>query len=318
MVCSGWRASINVRLNFCLIALVANSECRRRRVVEAYSGLNLTELTSDRLISLAGVASEFGTALGAAQNALQWRTPPQPAQYLCGLWQQDLARGLQWEIVDRRRRLVRVPEFPSWTWASLGRTQAGEGTDSSKIEAVAARWHTQWRRSTVEMFQVQEVRHVTGLTINPPRLDEARSIAIEALASDFGIENRFLALRISGQLRRDFCLKQAWPGGQKDLYRVAKLTANSLVGVNSTEASLNGGRAKGKLFFNDTWHQVTLLSGKGKAFGWASFDDTNLRVENTKTGPCVADDRPRPIYAFRVSLITKAPVWQCGLDFANM
>ncbi|KAL1867676.1 hypothetical protein Daus18300_006231 [Diaporthe australafricana] len=225
------------------LSLVGQSDIAEswRRVVEAYSGLNLTKLTSDRLISLAGVASEFGTALGAAQNALQWRTPPPPAEYLCGLWRQDLSRGLQWEIVDRRRPLVRVPGFPSWTWASLGRALAGEGNDSSNVEAVAARWHTQWRRSAIELFELQEVRHVaTDLSANPSRLDEARPIASEALVSDFGIENRFLALRISGQLRRNFRLEQAWPGGQKDLYRVAKLTANCLVSANSTESSLNG------------------------------------------------------------------------------
>ncbi|KAI3399564.1 hypothetical protein diail_6203 [Diaporthe ilicicola] len=261
------------------LSLVGESDIAEswRRVVEAYSGLNLTKSASDRLIALAGVASEFGAALDAAQAALQRRKPPPPPQYLCGLWLQELDRGLQWEVVDRSRPLIRMPGFPSWTWASMGRVKAGEGTDSSHVETVAVRWHTQWRRLAAGLFEVQEVRHVANDQIDDPsRLDKALPIAPIALGSEFGIKNRFLALRIKGELRRNFRIEKAWPGGQKELHRVAKLTANHLIGADPTEASLKSGRGKGELYVNDAWHKITLLSGKGKAFGWASFDDTNL------------------------------------------
>ncbi|KAK2615471.1 hypothetical protein N8I77_002222 [Diaporthe amygdali] len=292
------------------LSLVGQSDISEswRRVVEAYSGLNLTKVGNDRLIALSGVASEFGAALGTARKRLDWHKPPGPAEYLCGLWGQELGRGLQWEVVDRSRPLVRVPGFPSWTWASLGRVPADEGT--SQVENVAARWHTQWRRFSGECFELQEVRHVVAdLTSNPSLLDlaEARPITSDALASDFGIENRFLALRMKGQLRRNFRLEQALPGGQQDLSRVAELTANYLIGADPREASLKSANAKGELSISDAWYQVTPLSGKGKAFGWASFDDANLRVENTDTGPCIADDRQSPIYVFRLNRANR--VW---------
>lgn len=285
-----------------------------RRVVEAYSGLNLTKLGEDRLVALAGVATEFGAALNAAYEASQDRYyKPGPAQYLCGLWSEDLARGLQWEIVDRSRPLARVPGFPSWTWASLGQVQEGGGLSDSRVVGVAARWHTQWRRFATAQFSLQEVHHiVTDLTSNPslPQLgpDEVRPVTPTALASDFGIEHRFLALHINGDLRRDFRLEQAFPGGQQDLQRVAKLTANHLVSGNPNEMSLMSGNAKGGLHMDEAWHQVTPLSGRGKAFGWASFDNGNLRVENTDTGPCVADAGRRPIHAFRLSLAHRVNV----------
>ncbi|KAH8785143.1 heterokaryon incompatibility protein-domain-containing protein [Diaporthe sp. PMI_573] len=285
-----------------------------RRVVEAYSGLNLTKLGNDRLVALTGVAAEFGAALDAAYEASQQRYyKPGPAQYLCGLWSEDLARGLQWEITDRSCPLVRVPGFPSWTWASLGRISEGEGTVGSQVEAVAARWHTQWRRFATAQFTLQEVYHVVAeLPSIPPVLDpdEVRPITPTELGSDFGIENRFLALHINGHLRRDFRLEKVWPGGQQDLHRVAKLTANHLVGGDMNEASLMAGGAKGSLSVSEAWHQVTALSGKSKAYGWASFDDVELCVENTDMGPCVAasDERQRPIYAFRLSAAWKVPV----------
>lgn len=289
------------------LSLVGQSDISEswRRVVEAYSGLNLTKLGNDRLVALTGVAAEFGAALDAAyENSQTPHYKPGPAQYLCGLWSEDLARGLQWEITDRSRPLVRVPGFPSWTWASLGRVSEDDGTAGSAVEGAVARWHTQWRRFHTTLFTLQEVHHVVAdMPSIPPVLDpdEVRPITPSELASDFGIENRFLALRINGRLRRDFRLQNVWPGGQQDLERIAKLTANRLVGSDPKEANLKVVSNKGSLSVSESWHQVVALSGKGKAYGWASFDDPNLCVENTETGPCIADESRRPIYAFRLS-----------------
>lgn len=296
------------------LSLVGQSDISEswRRVVEAYSGLNLTKLDGDRLVALAGVAAEFGTALDAAYKASEEpHYKPGPAQYLCGLWSEDLARGLQWEITDRSRPLVRVAGFPSWTWASLGRASQRDGAVGGPVEGVAARWHTQWRRSYTPLFTLREVHRVVAeLPRVPPLLDpdEVRPITPAELASDFGIENHFLALHIKGDLRRDFRLENIRPGGQQQLHRVAKLTANHLVGGDLKERSLMSGSAKGSLSVGEAWHQVTALSGKGKAYGWASFDDINLCVENTDTGPYTADESRRPIYAFRLSASWKVQV----------
>ncbi|POS75864.1 hypothetical protein DHEL01_v205753 [Diaporthe helianthi] len=296
------------------LSLVGQSDISEswRRVVEAYSGLNLTKLDSDRLVALAGVAAEFGAALAAAYEASQEQHyKPGLAQYLCGLWSEDLARGLQWEVTDRSRPLARVSGFPSWSWASLGRASASKDAVGPPVEGVAARWHTQWRRFHTPLFTLKEVHHVVAdLPSIPPVLnpDEVRPITPAQLASDFGVENRFLALHMDGDLRRDFRLEKAWPGGQRDLQRVAKLTANHLAVGDLKETSLISGSAKGSLSVSEKWHQVTALSGKGKAYGWASFDDASLCIENTELGPYTADDSRRPIYAFRLSAAWKVQV----------
>lgn len=81
------------------------------RVVERYSGLRLTR-ESDRLVALIGVATAFQSFLKCG--------------YMAGLWQDDLARGLLWDVrryydkrSQRRPHRSREPFTPSWSWASL-------------------------------------------------------------------------------------------------------------------------------------------------------------------------------------------------------
>jgi hypothetical protein len=80
-------------------------------VVEEYSKLRLTR-ESDRLISLNGVATVFQSIL--------------KTEYLAGIWPDDLARGLLWDVtkyhtLDTRihARRLHDPYAPSWSWASL-------------------------------------------------------------------------------------------------------------------------------------------------------------------------------------------------------
>lgn len=146
-------------------------------------------------------------------------------------------------------------------------------------------------------------RCVTGAadqTASHPGLEESGPLATSPpLSDDYGIQNRFLVLHIKGQLTRDFCLERGWPGGHLD--RVAKLTANQLIGPDSAEASLSMKEEKDELYTDKSWLQTIQPDINRKAIGWASYDDTNLRVENTGSGSYIAGDRPRVIYALRLS-----------------
>lgn len=280
--------------------------------MEAYSGLNLTNVASDRLIALAGVASAFGYAFPRALDTMG------RVEYFCGLWLEGLARGLHWEPVDRSSRsFARVPGFPSWTWASVGRIKAdGDCTDTRKIEAAAVRWHTQWPRMAQDCFEVRKVCHVPDVadpTSGQSRLEEARPISHYQLTHDFGIKNRFLALGIKGQLIRDLILEKTWPGVDDDPYRAAQLTANHLIDADTGDLGISSRPSKSKLYVDEAWHRVTQPgSYRDAAVGWASFDDPNLRVENTDSGPCIAGNRRRRIYGFPLSRAHEIPVLRNG------
>lgn len=278
--------------------------------MEAYSSLNLTQVASDRLIALAGVASEFGSALRSSG-------PPECVNYICGLWCEEIARDLHWERADRSGRpFARVPGFPSWSWASQGRIKAGEegtNTNASKIEAAGVRWNTPWsiKSDSFVHFTLEMVRCVSGAadqTGGHHRLEERDPLAISlplSLSSDYGIESRFLALRITGRMARDFHLKKEWPGGQCELDRAARLTANWLVNPHLLRRVDKHDKRKDEVYADKGWHQI--IRG-GIRLGWVSFDDTNLLVNNTDSGPCIAGDRRRAIFALPLSSMGRIPV----------
>jgi hypothetical protein len=86
-------------------------------VVEEYSRLRITR-ESDRLPALTGVATVF-------QKKLECR-------YLAGLWENDIARGLLWDVTryecTRSQRNVRRHRYaPTWSWASLLMDTEGPG-----------------------------------------------------------------------------------------------------------------------------------------------------------------------------------------------
>ena len=90
-------------------------------IVSEYSGLALTYLAKDRLMALAGVASEFGRIVEALKITSNFSdrilNDDVPARrYVCGLWLINIHRGLLWEQATPRSR-KRVPGIPTWSWA---------------------------------------------------------------------------------------------------------------------------------------------------------------------------------------------------------
>ena len=89
-------------------------------IVTEYSGLGLTYLAKDRLVALAGVASEFGRIMKALKDT---SSIPDPISsdgvsargYVCGSWLTYIHEGLLWEQATRGTR-KRLPGIPTWSW----------------------------------------------------------------------------------------------------------------------------------------------------------------------------------------------------------
>ncbi|KAK0623835.1 heterokaryon incompatibility protein-domain-containing protein [Immersiella caudata] len=81
-------------------------------IVEAFSALELTFPQKDRLLALSGIATEFSAAIGSLRPVFD--------PFICGLWLQDMYRGLLWQARRKYNKHARMDSWiPSWSWASL-------------------------------------------------------------------------------------------------------------------------------------------------------------------------------------------------------
>ncbi|KAI1734032.1 heterokaryon incompatibility protein-domain-containing protein [Xylaria scruposa] len=101
-------------------------------LVRRYSPLDLTKIHQDRLVALAGMASEFGQAIAAEEKAREEQRLPDSnveerrdsrpdgisTGYASGLWLNDIWNGFLWEQAEPGRR-VRAQALPTWSWASM-------------------------------------------------------------------------------------------------------------------------------------------------------------------------------------------------------
>jgi hypothetical protein len=86
-------------------------------IVEEYSRLRLS-YESDRLPALTGVATVFERKINS--------------QYLAGIWENDVARGLLWDVtrfqrIQPQKRIQRHSSAPTWSWASIVMDTEGSG-----------------------------------------------------------------------------------------------------------------------------------------------------------------------------------------------
>jgi len=81
-------------------------------IVEAFSALELTYPHKDRLLALSGIASEFSEGMKSKRQTFD--------PFVCGLWLNDIHRGLLWQRKGQGAEAVRMDSWiPSWSWASL-------------------------------------------------------------------------------------------------------------------------------------------------------------------------------------------------------
>jgi Heterokaryon incompatibility protein (HET) len=91
------------------------------QIVQSYSALLLTKPEKDRIVALAGVAKEFRETMtrAAPETGSVSVTVKCGLQYVSGLWLRDLHRGLLWERKPSNLEPQRIPQLPTWSWASI-------------------------------------------------------------------------------------------------------------------------------------------------------------------------------------------------------
>ncbi|KAK0513040.1 hypothetical protein JMJ35_005057 [Cladonia borealis] len=174
-------------------------------IVAKYSGLGLTYLTRDRLMALAGVASEVGRTIKALKVTSSIPGPilsddVLARQYVCGLWLTHIHRGLIWEQATPGFR-ERLPGIPTWSWASMA-SHVTDGDDKRVLTGMRVRWP----RKDFYQRQRQMVCAIHKATTVPvdiqnllPQFSD-RPVPDYVPEYEYGNENRFVVLTIYSPL----------------------------------------------------------------------------------------------------------------------
>ncbi|CCF35758.1 HET domain-containing protein [Colletotrichum higginsianum] len=104
--CGGIVSVWNFKIDHCRSVLRGETplSIEWMRIAERYSELELT-YDSDRVVALAGIAAQ-ASRIGRG------------GRYLAGVWEEDLAHQLCWEILDTHRKPDQYVA-PSWSWLSV-------------------------------------------------------------------------------------------------------------------------------------------------------------------------------------------------------
>lgn len=257
-----------------------------RKLMTIYSGLELTRFENDRLVALAGIADEIGSALSSIQispsGSGEHETDRQAKYsnaYACGIWLGDIVQELQWETFDGLKNPpCRVRGFPSWSWMSCGSpTTDDEGLPTlggarvlwPKLEMFGNAgwfWSSQarkladpvWRVSLNSAYSIPTGTEVDGWPMTLSQSDEWRML--DPLKNEYGNSNRFVGLSLQ---QAKFIDVQLGPhfSSQKDSSIAAKCTNHESDGQR------------------DHWRAVTLPSPEERGTesqeiirGWASLE----------------------------------------------
>lgn len=137
-------------------------------IVSEYFKLGLTFLATDRLMGLAGVASEVGRTMKALRdtNDISGRILNDDVltrRYVCGLWLSNIHEGLLWEQA-MGGPCERLPGIPTSSWASMARHVTDEDN-----EPVLTGMSVRWPRSGFSQRQrqiVSAIHRVTTIPVN--------------------------------------------------------------------------------------------------------------------------------------------------------
>ena len=169
---------------------------RWREIVEDFSQLDLKYLDQDRLVALAGIATEIGNVLERLdQNSVNTIQLPSP-RYISGHWFPDC--DLLWEqakptLIEN----IRLKGLPTWSWASVG-TLRYDGLGSG----LGVRWPEDKKGLCVQ--DLCKITDVYALPVNQqdewkPAFDLAHPLEGSA---GYGNEARFTMLRSQGRIYR--------------------------------------------------------------------------------------------------------------------
>ncbi|KAI1328346.1 hypothetical protein F5Y16DRAFT_398518 [Xylariaceae sp. FL0255] len=232
-----------------------------RKVVEEYSGLELTKLSEDRLVALSGIASEYARAVEARKLRSKDAGQKDDAEtqrysYVCGSWFPEV-RDLLWEQAKPGPR-IRAKGIPTWSWASMGTLGPNSSTGASDNDSpfgLAVRWSNAYR-SRPECELLEFVRVPLDSSTLQPQFEQAAGYQPDNI---YGNDGRFAILDISGHL---FEIRLHGLFADED---------DCTVAGNRTGHLPNFGR--------DMWRRVTTCETPDTVAGWASLEHPDYQTD---------------------------------------
>ncbi|KAF4633596.1 hypothetical protein G7Y89_g4523 [Cudoniella acicularis] len=226
-------------------------------IVERYSALSFTEPTKDRIIALAGIAQEFRTS--------------------SELFAEDILTGLLWEQKSFAGTKFRLPEFPTWSWASIICPVIWDLSPLAKNS-----WGVSKRapstRLTKTTASLVAVSITEGETFSSHSLQQTSNLA--SPIKDFSVDNRFARLHIHGKMLKLLVWEKFTR--DEDIMTACKMT------VHRVESAKN------------LWRKVCLYLQMTEICGWASFEDPDYEQQQTSVGES-------DVYALVNSVLSGAP-----------
>ena len=241
-------------------------------IVMKYSGLGLTYLAKDRLMALAGVASEVGRAMEGLEDTSNisghmLSDDVIARQYLCGLWLINIHEGLLWEQAKGGSR-ERLPGIPTWSWASMARPVTNEDN-----EPILTGISVRWPKSGFSQRQRQRVcaiHKATTISVDDktwlPQFNN-RPVPDEVPQYEYGNENRFVVLTFHSSLI---------PAQIERL--LSEQDADFADRLTSTRSSPTP-PARDHPWGMDLWRGVCLPIDPSRIVGWASVEHPELQSD---------------------------------------
>ena len=241
-------------------------------IVSEYSGLGLTFLATDRLVALAGVASEVSRAMKALKDTtdisgLILSNDVLARRYVCGLWLINIDKGLFWEQAARGSR-ERLPGIPTWSWASMA-SHVTDKDNTRVLVGMSVRWpksgFSQRQRQTVCAIHKVTTIPVDGQTSLPQFSD--RPVSDEVPEYEYGNENRFVVLTIHSFLQ-PVLIESLVSEQDADL-------ADQLTSTYSFKYL----PAQDHPWGTGLWRRICLPTDPSRIVGWASVEHPELQSD---------------------------------------
>ena len=246
-------------------------------IVSEYSGLGLTFLATDRLMALAGVASEVGLSTKALKDAsdISSRILSDHVvirRYVCGLWLINIHEGLLWEQAKGGSR-ERLPGIPTWSWASMARHVTDEDEPVLKDnKPVLVGMSVRWPKSGFSQRQRHRVCAIHKVTTIPvddqtwlPQFNN-RPVPDVVPQYEYGNENRFVVLTIHSSLQP---VQIESLLSEQDAYLADELTSTSSNNLPDRDHPWG----------TDLWRGICLPTDPSRIVGWASVEHPELQSD---------------------------------------
>lgn len=241
-------------------------------IVTEYSGLGLTCLVKDRLIALAGVASEFGRIMKALNDTSSIPGPSlsddvSARQYICGLWLTNIHQGLLWEQATRGTR-ERLPGIPTWSWTSMS-SPVIDKNNKRVLIGMSVRW-PKIDSLLSEKQRVYAIRKATTIPVDDqnwlPQFSK-RPFQGDVPDNEYGNENRFIVLTFHSSL---ILVQIRTPLSEQDADLANEMTSTN--GTPHYEAPYHP-------WTMSLWRGICLPTDPNRATGWASLKHPEFQSE---------------------------------------